>query len=128
MSKTQKERKELLAQFMGIGVFDQLFTLASEEIHDVQALLKSFRDNNYDTDLASIKDNLTKFRKESREFTTSKKDMIEEKKKTDKKIISLTKKLRKVDENLESLDDLEERKSSLNNSLAQSKSLDSILG
>ena len=43
--------------------------------------------------------------------------MIEEKKKTDKKIISLTKKLRKVDENLESLDDLEERKSSLNNSL-----------
>ena len=37
---------------MGIGVFDQLFTLASEEIHDVQALLKSFRDNNYDTDLA----------------------------------------------------------------------------
>ena len=44
--------------------------------------------------------------------------MIEEKKKTDKKIISLTKKLRKVDENLESLDDLEERKSSLNNSLA----------
>ncbi len=61
---------------MGIGVFDQLFTLASEEIHDVQALLKSFRDNNYDTDLASIKENLTKFRKESREFTTSKKDMI----------------------------------------------------
>jgi len=118
IDKTQKERKELLAQFMGIGVFDQLFTLASEEIHDVHALLKSFRDNNYDTDLASIKESLTKFRKESREFTTSKKDMIEKKKETDKKIISLTKKLRKVDENLESLDDLEERKSSLNNSLA----------
>ena len=118
IDKTQKERKELLAQFMGIGVFDQLFTLASEEIHDVHALLKSFRDNNYDTDLASIKESLTKFRKESREFTTNKKDMIEKKKETDKKIISLTKKLRKVDENLESLDDLEERKSSLNNSLA----------
>jgi len=118
IDKTQKERKELLAQFMGIGVFDQLFTLASEEIHDVHALLKSFRDNNYDTDLASIKENLTKFRKESREFTTSKKDMIEKKKETDKKIISLTKKLKKVDDNLESLDDLEERKSSLNNSLA----------
>ena len=118
IDKTQKERKELLAQFMGIGVFDQLFTLASEEIHDVHALLKSFRDNNYDTDLASIKESLTKFRKESREFTINKKDMIEKKKETDKKIISLTKKLRKVDENLESLDDLEERKSSLNNSLA----------
>ena len=41
---------------MGIGVFDQLYTMASDEIHDVQALLKSFRDNNYDRDLADIKE------------------------------------------------------------------------
>ena len=32
---------------MGIGVFDQLYTLASDEIHDVAALLKSFKDNKY---------------------------------------------------------------------------------
>ena len=63
-----------------VSVFLTNYLLCSEEIHDVQALLKSFRDNNYDTDLASIKENLTKFRKESREFTTSKKDMIEEEK------------------------------------------------
>jgi DNA repair exonuclease SbcCD ATPase subunit len=118
IDKTQKERKELLAQFMGIGVFDQLFTLASEEIHDVQALLKSFRDNNYDTDLADIKESLTDFRKSSRELTASKKEMVDNKKKTDRKIISLTKKLKKVDENIESLDELEERKTSLNNSLS----------
>ena len=31
IDKTQKERKELLAQFMGIGVFDQLFTLAMKK-------------------------------------------------------------------------------------------------
>ena len=42
IDKTQKERKELLAQFMGIGVFDQLFTLASEEIHDVHSFTKIF--------------------------------------------------------------------------------------
>ena len=118
IDKTQKERKELLAQFMGIGVFDQLFTLASEEIHDVHALLKSFRDNNYDTDLADIKESLTDFRKSSRELTASKKEMVDNKKKTDRKIISLTKKLKKVDENIESLDELEERKTSLNNSLS----------
>ena len=117
IDKTQKERKELLAQFMGIGVFDQLYTMASEEIHDVQALLKSFRDNNYDRDLAEIKESLTDFRKESREFTATKKEMVTNKKKSDRKIISLTKKLKKVDENLESLDNLEERKVSLNNSL-----------
>ena len=118
IDKTQKERKELLAQFMGIGVFDQLYTLASDEIHDVQSLLKSFRDNNYDRDLADIKESLTDFRKQSRELTASKKEMVADKKKSDRKIITLTKKLKKVDENLESLDDLEERKVSLNNSLS----------
>ena len=117
IDKTQKERKELLAQFMGIGIFDQLYTLASDEIHDVQALLKSFRDNNYDKDLASIKESLSTFRKDSKELTSSKKEMVESKKEADKKIITLTKKLRKVDDTLESLDDLEERRISLNNNL-----------
>ena len=118
IDKTQKERKELLAQFMGIGVFDQLYTMASDEIHDVQALLKSFRDTEYDRDLSDIKDKLTDYRKDSRELTASKKEMVDNKKKTDRKIITLTKKLKKVDDNLESLDELEERKLSLNNNLA----------
>ena len=118
IDKTQKERKDLLAQFMGIGVFEQLYNLASDEIHDVQSLLKSFRDNNYDTDLAEIKESLTDFRKESRELTATKKEMVSNKKKSDRKIISLTKKLKKVDDTVSSLDELEERKSSLNNSLA----------
>ena len=38
IDKTQKERKEILAQFMDINVFDQLYTLAQEEIHDVSAI------------------------------------------------------------------------------------------
>jgi DNA repair exonuclease SbcCD ATPase subunit len=42
IDKTQRERKDLLAQFMGIGVFDQLYTMAADEIHDVHSLLKSF--------------------------------------------------------------------------------------
>ena len=32
IDKTQKERKDLLAQFMGIGVFDQLYNLARRNI------------------------------------------------------------------------------------------------
>ena len=63
IDKTQKERKDLLAQFMGIGVFDQLYTLAADEIHDVQSLLKSFSNNNYDTELADIKDSLVDMKK-----------------------------------------------------------------
>ena len=117
IDKTQKERKDLLAQFMGIGVFDELWKLASDEIYDVSSLLKSFKNNNYDTDLADIKESLIHFRKESRELTSSKKEMIANKKREDKKIISTTKKLKKVDNSALDISELEERKTILTETL-----------
>ena len=54
IDKTQKERKDLLAQFMGMGIFDQLYTLAHEEISDISAILKDFIKTDYDVDLADI--------------------------------------------------------------------------
>jgi DNA repair exonuclease SbcCD ATPase subunit len=117
IDKTQKERKDLLAQFMGIGVFDQLYTLAAEEISDVQSLLKSFTKNSYDTELAKIKDSLIGLKKDSKELGASKRQLVQSKKEEDKKIIELTKQLRKVDASADSLDELEERKITLSNSL-----------
>jgi DNA repair exonuclease SbcCD ATPase subunit len=117
IDKTQKERKDLLAQFMGIGVFDQLYNLAADEIHDVQSLLKSFSKNNYDKDLADIKTELVDMKKDSKELTAKKKELVSDKKKYDKKIIELTKQLKKVDETAESLNELQERKINLTNSL-----------
>ena len=51
-------------------------------------------------------------------MTTTKKEMVADKKKSDRKIITLTKKLKKVDDTVGSLDEIEERKASLNNTLA----------
>ena len=36
IDKTQKERKELMAQFMGLGVFDELYVLANQEVNEIQ--------------------------------------------------------------------------------------------
>ena len=119
IDKTQKERKDLLAQFMGIGVFDQLYNMASEEIHDVHSLLKSFRNNNYDTELANIKTELTDLRSSSRVMVTDKKDKVIKKKEADSNIILLTKKLRKVDTSALNLAELEEEKAGLSNDLNQ---------
>ena len=117
IDKTQKERKDLLAQFMGIGVFDQLYNLASEEIHDVQSLLKSFQKNNYDKELADIKYSLSDLKRDYGILMESKKKLVKEKKSEDKKVIELTKQLKKVDTSADSLDELEERKVNLTNSL-----------
>jgi DNA repair exonuclease SbcCD ATPase subunit len=118
IDKTQKERKDLLAQFMGIGIFDQLYTLAAEEIYDVHSLLKAFRKNKYDTELAEIKTELTDFRSKSKLLNTNKKENIAEKKKADKDIITLTKKLRKVDNSALNISELEEEKDRLQNGLS----------
>ena len=38
INKTQKERKELLSQFMGLKIFDRLWVKKSEDIKDVNGL------------------------------------------------------------------------------------------
>ena len=54
IDKTQKERKDLLAQFMGMGIFDLLYTRASEEINEVSAVLRNFNRTDYDVELADL--------------------------------------------------------------------------
>ena len=58
IDKTQKERKELLSQFMGLTIFDRLYTLATEDIKEVDTLLKNFKKADYDTELANITEEL----------------------------------------------------------------------
>ena len=39
---------------MGMGVFDQLYTAANENVSDISAILRDFNKTDYDTDLAEI--------------------------------------------------------------------------
>ena len=55
IEKTQKEKKTLLAQFMGLEIFDKLWTSASHEIKDVAAVLKNFKQNDWERELLEIK-------------------------------------------------------------------------
>ena len=96
----------------------KLYNLAAEEISDVSSLLRSFKNNNYDTELADIKENLTEYRKESRELSKEKKDNTTDKKEVDKMVISLTKKLKKVDNSALNISELEEEKVRLSDGLS----------
>ena len=59
IDKSQSERKDLLAQFMGIDTFDQLHTTASEDIKEINALLKRFNRENFDEILSEVQQKLT---------------------------------------------------------------------
>jgi len=63
IDKSQSERKDLLAQFMGIDIFDKLYNIASENIKDVSLQIKKLKSVEYDTKLVLLESNLSKYTK-----------------------------------------------------------------
>jgi DNA repair exonuclease SbcCD ATPase subunit/DNA repair exonuclease SbcCD nuclease subunit len=59
IEKSQKERKELLAQFLDMDVFENLYQIASEEIKELSALLKDYKNQDFPTQLAEAEETLT---------------------------------------------------------------------
>ncbi len=52
IDKSQSERKDLLAQFMGLDVFDKLYATATEDIKEVSILIKNFKKTDFTSELA----------------------------------------------------------------------------
>jgi len=59
IEKSQKERKELLAQFLDMDVFEDLYQIASEEIKELSALLKDYKNQDLPTQLSEAEETLS---------------------------------------------------------------------
>ena len=113
IDKTQKERKELLSQFMGLKIFDTLYQQASDEIREVNTLLNDFKKADYDKELADITDNLLLLEGKEKDFRDDENKIKKEFKKITNDIQKQTKRLKPVDDSLKSIDVLEEQHSKL---------------
>lgn len=100
IDKTQKERKELLADFMGIGIFDQLHSLAKDEISEVASVLKSFSDNDYGKELSDFNQLLKQYCSEYVLLEEKKNDLVDSKKVLDIKRMVLSKQLKPIDKSI----------------------------
>ena len=58
IDKSQSERKEILAQFMGVDIFDKLYGMASDENRDNASLIRKFKSDDFTTRLAEIETTL----------------------------------------------------------------------
>ena len=125
IEKTQKEKKMLLAQFMGLEIFDKLWTTASEEIKDVSAVLKSFKQNDWEKELAEIKEQKEDFQKQHSELKDEKDNIQDKKKLIESQILSLTKKFKPTDKSVEDIDTLKQNKEVLTTTL---NNIDNQLG
>ena len=113
IDKTQKERKELLSQFMGLKIFDTLYQQASDDIKEVNTLLNDFKKADYDKELANITDSLLLLEGKESEFKNDEKDLKKEIKKVQSNIQEQTKRLKPVDKSLKSIEALEKEHSKL---------------
>ena len=125
IEKTQKEKKMLLAQFMGLEIFDKLWASASEEIKDVSAVLKNFKKNDWERDLAEIKEQKEEFKKTHKKLLNEKDEIQSKKKLVESQIITLTKKLKPTDKSIGDISNLKENKEVLTKTL---NNIDNQLG
>jgi DNA repair exonuclease SbcCD ATPase subunit/predicted MPP superfamily phosphohydrolase len=52
VDKAQKDRKDLLAQFFDLNLFEELNSIATDEVKGLQALVKEFKKQDYSTKLS----------------------------------------------------------------------------
>ena len=117
IDKSQSERKEILAQFMGVDIFDKLYSHAYDENRDNASLIRKFKRDDFTQQLADIQIDLKRaeaeYKLEEVNLTTAK-DLVD---KHNQKLISLNEKIVKVKSDNYSLDELETKKSTSETSL-----------
>ena len=117
IDKTQKEKKTLLAQFMGLEIFDKLWQSASDDIKDVAAVLRNFKQNNWERELSEIKEQKEVF-EEKHEKLTEAQDIINKATNAQQeKIKDLNRKLKSIDKSVSNIDDLEDEKETIKKSI-----------
>jgi DNA repair exonuclease SbcCD ATPase subunit len=110
INKTQKERKELLSQFMGLKIFDRLWVQASDDIKDVNALLTDFKKADYDSELAQITNELIILESKEKTLKSQEENVKSELKEYQEKIEKETKKLKPVDQSIRDIEVLKDEK------------------
>ena len=113
IDKTQKERKELLSQFMGLTIFDRLYTLATEDIKEVDTLLKNFKKADYDTELANITQELNLLEDKHKQFKSDERKVKKDIREVMSKIKEQTVRLKPIDTNVRDISLLTDEKKKL---------------
>ena len=121
IDKSQSERKELLAQFMGLNIFDKLYETAAEDNKEVSILIRNFKKTDFTSELAekglekqTKKSELRGLEKTLENRTIDVTDLSD-------RILGLTKELVSVDGNLD-LEILEKKKNDINRDILHSLS------
>jgi DNA repair exonuclease SbcCD ATPase subunit/DNA repair exonuclease SbcCD nuclease subunit len=117
IDKSQSERKDILAQFMGVDVFDKLYNIASEENRDNASLIKKFKSDDFTTKLADIETKLIDKLYEYDEVQNNLTDFNKSIDKLNQQLVSLNGKIVPIKSDEYTLEQLESKKTKLEDGL-----------
>ena len=107
IDKSQRERKELLSQFLDIDIFEQLYQIGHEEIRETAALIREYKRKDFSTDLSAARDVITQYTGSYEQMKIDKTEHEEMKTNLNDIIFTMTKELKKVDDTLDSPEDIQ---------------------
>ena len=115
IDKAQRERKDLLAQFLDLNLFEELNGAANDEIKSVQTLIKEFSRQDYSTKITEANDTYKLLSISLQELNEKKEQHQQRIDSYNEEIMSLTKALKPVDDGLmgHNLEELIEKKAEL---------------
>ena len=121
IDKSQRERKELLSQFLDIDIFEQLYSIGHEDIRETAALIREYKRKDFSTDLAAANDIITQYSGSYEQMKLDKSEHEEMKTNLNDIIFNMTKELKKVDETLDDPDDILYEITQLNDQLGNTR-------
>jgi DNA repair exonuclease SbcCD ATPase subunit len=89
IDKSQSERKDILAQYIGVNVFDKLFDVVSEDNKEAAILLKNFKKDDFSLRLAELDDVVKTNSKLFDELAEQKDEFEQEKTEVERKLSNL---------------------------------------
>lgn len=97
-------RKDLLAQFLGLNLFDVLHETANKRLNEIISTLKVYKNENIETELLSITDSLSQSLLSLEDENKKLSIIFEKKEKLQQKIIDESTKFIKLDDSFPSVD------------------------
>lgn len=110
ISMGQSERKDLLAQFMGLDVFDKLHDLAKEHSSESLVLLKNLNKTDYQSEITSLSNNISTAQSVINTTTVELDDVKKQRDELNEFLIEETKKLVKTTNSVIDITSIEKSK------------------
>ena len=109
----QKERKDLLSQFLDINVFEDLYILANNEMREVTVLLKEYQKEDYHQLFKKAEFDEETFEIALEEAKDEKRKIEEKRDELNESVLTFTRQLIPIDKDIVDIDGLEDQKSTI---------------